>query len=211
LQIAIPIILLAVQFLNNSNFVPVVDNFWFRITGFIAMSYSVASLRKKIMDQVSWIMIDNNKILSRIDNKIPKPKTACLYLGLYINMIMTCVIMTNVYMLFCVSESLLDLILNMLALNFLMEIDNEAFGMMANYSRIEEVIKDEAKHQIDTMVERANFHNTRIASKFTVSIEYVIFYTIVIYSLVLPFIFIFYNIKNAEFDTPCLGAGNMSC
>lgn len=212
IQLFIPILLLAVQLLVNSDFTPANDNFWFRLVGFFTMSHSTAVLRKQIVDQVSWNIINNNKILNRIDSKIPKPHARCLYVGLYINLFMSLVVTTNIYLLFCQSSTLLDLILNMLALNFLLYVDNDAFKMMANNDKIKEIILEDAKNQIDTMVERANHYEVRMIRRSShILVEYIIFYIVAFYSMALPLCFLFYHIKDVSFGAPCLGVGNETC
>lgn len=192
IQIIVPCVLLASQ-LSNLNFQPISNGGWFRLVGFLVMSYSVADLRSQIMGQVNWTMIDNNKIIGRISNKIARPRIVWLYIGLYTNMVMSLVVSTNIYLLYCASESIIDLILNTVALNFLLLIDNSAFSMLVNNSDVLNVVKTKAEEQINTMYEKANFHEVRIVRRMRPTLEYYMFYLISLYTLVLPFVFLLYN------------------
>jgi len=208
LQVLVPFILLVAQLSNNSDFLPISDNFWFRFSGSIIMFYSAADLYRQIVNQVNWIIIDNNKIIRRIDTEAPRPKTVFLRLGLYINMIMLVVVITNTYLLFCMSQKLLDLILNMLALNFFLGLDNYAFKMMADYARVEKVIKAAVEQQIEALVAHANSSQTKISTKMGISPDYILFYIVVLYASTLPLVFFFYRVDDLGFGAPCLGAGN---
>lgn len=199
LQISVPLILVTTQFLANPSFVPTSNNFWFKFTGFITMNYSTAVMRKQIVDQVGWIIVDYYRILKKLDASAPRPKNRWLYVGLYFNLMMIVIIVTTTYLLFCSLDSILDLILNMMALNFVLGIDNEAFGMMPDYSRVKEIIEKETLDLVNGMVERANKKGTRIASVLSFGVEHIIFYGIVLYSLILPTIFLFYQINKVEF------------
>lgn len=211
LHVLVPFILLVTQLLSNSDFLPTSDNFWFRFAGAVIMAYSAADLYRQIVNQVNWIVIDNNKILRRINRGSPRPKTAWLRVGLYINMMMFLVIVTNTYLLFCMSQKLLDLILNMLSLNFFLNTDNYAFKMMADYSQVTDVVKAVVKQQIEGMEALANAEDTKISTKMGLSFDYILFYLIVIYATVLPLVFVFYGAGEWEFGVACLGAGNNTC
>jgi hypothetical protein len=199
LQISVPLILVITQFVANPNFVPTSNNFWFKLTGFITMNYSTAVMRKQIVDQVGWIIVDYSRILKRIDPGGHRPSIKWLYVGLYFNLFMIVVIVTTTYLLFCSLSSILDLILNMMALNFVLGIDNEAFGMMPDYARVKEIIEEETTEAINDMVAKADRKGTRIASNISFGMEHAIFYAIVLYSLILPLIFLFYEINIVEF------------
>ena len=208
LQVLVPFILLVAQLSNNSDFLPISDNFWFRFSGSIIMFYSAADLYRQIVNQVNWIIIDNNKIIRRIDSEAPRPRTIFLRLGLYVNMIMLVVVITNTYLLFCMSQKLLDLILNMLALNFFLGLDNYAFKMMAYYARVEKVIKAAVEQQIEALINHANVSQTKISTKMGISPDYILFYMVVMYATTLPLVFFFYRVGRLGFGAPCLGAGN---
>jgi hypothetical protein len=199
IQLIVPCVLLVSQ-LRDVNFQPVDNSGWFRLVGFLVMSYSVADLRSQIMGQVNWIMIDNNKIIGRISKKIKRPRIPWLYIGLYTNMIMSLVVSTNIYLLYCASESIIDLILNTVALNFLLLIDNSAFNMLVNNSDVMNIVKARAREQIDTMYEKANFHEIRIVRRMHPTLEYYMFYLVSLYTIVLPFIFLLYNTSNISAD-----------
>lgn len=199
IQLVVPCVLLTAQ-LYNANFQPIIANIWFRIVGFLVMSYSTADLRNQIIDQVNWIMIDNNKIIRRISKKIVRPNIVWLYIGLYTNMIMSVVVCTNIYLLYCASTSIIDLILNTVALNFLLLIDNSAFNMLVSNSDVMEIVRRRAEEQIDTMLEKANFHEIRIIRRMHPTLEYYLFYAVSIYTLVLPFVFLLYDINHVSLE-----------
>lgn len=205
IQLFIPVMLLITQLFASGSFTPVANNLWFRITGFLTMSHSTAVLRKQIINQVSWAIIDNNRIMNRIQQNVQKPKTRCLFIGLYINMFMSIIVVTNIYIMYCQSTAIIDLLLNMLALNFLLDIDNDAFKMMVGNDRITDIIKSDMTNQVLTMVERANYNQVRIIKKMKISPEYIVFYIVALYSIALPFLFLFYNIIHVELGRPCLG------
>lgn len=210
IQFCVPVILLVTQILIFDDFTPTAHNVWFRIVGFLTMSHSTAVLRKQIVNQVSWQIIDNNKVLARIDPETPRPRTKCLFIGLYINMIMSLVVITNIYILYCQTEEIINLILNMVALNFLLDIDNDAFKMMVGNDKVEEIILQDAENQIKTLIERANYHEIRIVRKMKITLEYVLFYLIVAYSMCLPFLFMFHDVSNLINGIPCLGVGEQN-
>jgi hypothetical protein len=210
IQICVPVILLVTQMLIFDNFTPSAHNVWFRIVGFLTMSHSTAVLRKQIINQVSWQIIDNNKVLARIDPETPRPRTKCLFIGLYVNMLMSLVVITNIYILYCQTEEIINLILNMVALNFLLDIDNDAFKMMVGNDKVEEIILQDAENQIKTLIERANYHEIRIVRKMKITLEYVLFYLIVAYSMCLPFLFMFHDVNNLINGIPCLGVGEQN-
>ena len=145
-------------------------------------------------------MIDNNKIIRRISKKIVRPNIVWLYIGLYTNMIMSVVVCTNIYLLYCASTSIIDLILNTVALNFLLLIDNSAFNMLVSNSDVMEIVRRRAEEQIDTMLEKANFHEIRIIRRMHPTLEYYLFYAVSIYTLVLPFVFLLYDINHVSLE-----------
>jgi hypothetical protein len=112
---------------------------------------------------------------------------------------------------YCASESLIELILNTAALTFLISIDNDAFKLLVNNPDVKNIIRKEAEDQVATLLERSNHYEIRIVRKMTLSLEYIIFYIVALYSMIMPVVFILYKAGDITFDSPCLGIGNETC
>lgn len=196
-QILIPCILLTVQ-ISEGNFYPKNNNALFRFVGFLILLYTTSDLRNQIVSQMSWVMIDNNRILHRIDPTVERPRIRCMYVGMYVNIIISIVITTNTYMLYCNSCTIVDLITSTVILNFLLMIDNTAVTMMSNAARVEARMIEAAKEQIKSIIEAANRKNVRVVRRFRPTVEHVLFYITTLYSLALPLLFLFYDVRELE-------------
>lgn len=196
-QIFIPVVLLTTQ-IADGDFYPKNNNLLFRIVGFLVLIYTTADLRNQIVSQLSWVMIDNNRILHRIDPTIERPRIRCMYIGMYVNILMSIVITTNTYLLYSASCSIVDLITSTIILNFLLSIDNATISMMSNAARIEARMIDAAKLQIKNIIKAANAKNVRVVRRFRPTVEHVLFYITTLYSLILPLVFLFYNVTELE-------------
>jgi hypothetical protein len=94
-------------------------------------------------------MISNNRLWKKLNiNKDKQQRIKMMYLGLYINMLMSVIVTLNTYLLYCQTETLIDMLLNTVALNFLLAVDNEAMGMLTDANDVAEMIEEKAQYQI---------------------------------------------------------------
>lgn len=193
IQVFVPFVLIVAQLLSG-NFYPINNNVIFRLCGGLLLLYSTLDLRKQIINQLSWAMITHNHIWNQLGiNRYKQPRLRMMGIGLTINMLMSIVVTGNIYLLYCQTDSLIDMLLNTVALNFLLSIDNEAMSMLEDANDVIEEIKISATYQINKIRKRANRDSIPLPSQIRPQVEDVAFAIIYIYTLAMPAVFMFYN------------------
>jgi hypothetical protein len=211
IQVGIPIMLLISQ-IAEGPFYPSNDNAFFRIAGFLLLFYSTLDLRKQIINQITWAMISNNRLWKKLNiNKDKQPRIKMMYLGLYINMLMSVIVTLNTYLLYCQTETLIDMLLNTVALNFLLAVDNEAMGMLTDANDVAEMIEEKAQYQIRKIRHGATRKGILLPNLIRPHAESALFMLIYIYTTVIPCVFMLHNVSNLTFEPPeAFGEQNMT-
>jgi hypothetical protein len=117
-------------------------------------------------------------------------------------MIISIIITSNVYLLYCQTQTLIDTLLNSAALNYLLHIDNDAVKLIQDSSDVVNLIKDKASEHIDRLRVEANRKRIFLPTLMRAYAEDVFFIILYLYTLAVPLIFIFYNANDWEFDPP---------
>lgn len=195
---------------SNPRYLPQSNSILQRLVGSIMMLYSFTSLKLEIVEQFGWLYLFKAKLLHRIGYVTPprafgkapplKPRVWVLYLGVYVNLINAMVIIIDTYLMGCQSQNISDYVLNVAVLNFLIQVDNSSFRLLASHTEVEKAIIEGLAAEKSEILKHLKRSQLKLGGFLQNTVEIYIFWFGSIVSISLPILFGLYKIWECEFD-----------